>query len=197
MMIRKILLLLVTGLWWIVWPCSAYEGETDTLIYTRLYRGERKADVLPAPTVSSREIDAVFQADEAYHAGQEEEAAKIRKIYNLTGVNLANQGGWQWREGMPKRLLKVFRFREGSMAIRMVHESQNRFSLRITSGHDMHDQGRELLDSVFDMGENRTTVFGFSDEQGEPWFLSFHRSTVTRPSGNEPEAQPDRRVIPS
>ncbi len=196
MMSRKVLFMVLMSLCWAAWPYPAPDGETDTSVHTRLYRGERNATAV-VPAVSSREIDSLSQADEAYHAGQAEEAAKIRRIYNLTDLNLVNQGAWQWREGMPKRLVKVFRFQKNSMAIRMVHESQDRFSLRVSAGEDISDPGREMLASTFDIGVNRTTVFGFNDEEGNPWFLSFHHSVRHQSSGSGNDAQPDKRVIPS
>lgn len=194
-MCKKTALLLTMSLCCFACPFTVNGTEADTLVYTRLYRGERTAET--APSVSSREIDSISQADEAYHAGQAEEAAKIRKIYNLASLNLVNQGPWQWREGMPKRLIKVFRFQKGSMSIRMIHESRDRFSLRVTAGQDIDKPDRELLDSSFEMAQNRTTVFGFSDENEKPWFLAFHRSAVHRSLGSGPDAQSGKGVIPS
>lgn len=173
---------------------AAGHETKDLVILTRLFQGEKSnkgGDVL----VSGRIIDPYSQSFSEYLDQEKEEAARIKKVYNLAAVHPLIMAKWHWEEKKPGNLANTLLLKQKTLSIKMDQLGGDRFRIAIIDGPKFTPQYKELLSTEFILPAGHTTIFGFKDGGDALYFLSFHHmGTAPAMTGKDFKPTPDKII---
>ena len=178
---------------WIVFATFFFSGLSLPADYVvefkmRFYEGVREGDLEATDIVTSSYLQPTVTATIPTRFLLSEEKAQIRKVFNLKDVNLIAEADLQLsaNKGSISHLLrlngKAYRM---EIAIQTKKNTTHQFKISIfeqSEGKETH-----LMDTDVILPQKKMAVLGFENNEGNPYFLSFH---VTNVAGTPPPPPP-------
>jgi len=185
----------------------------DVLVNLRFYEGIRQQDIDKSGVVTSYYLKSSFPGSMVLDIKLGEEQGEISKIFNLKDIKVISQADWAWKEtGEPKQFeLIVLNGHKFGIQVTLL-KATDQFNLKVTEKGE--GQEKKVLESELQLPQEKTSIFGFEDSTGKPYYLALQRqkdrsgiahkegdvATVTRPilvkkaSPAYPEAAKKERV---
>ncbi|MBN1222997.1 MAG: energy transducer TonB [Candidatus Aminicenantes bacterium] len=187
-----------------MWSLSflALNAETEIAMKMRFFEGIRRGQTeLPNVVTSSYlQLTVTANIESKILLGDEED--QIKKVFNLKDVRLVTDADLNWKSRMGD-LSHIFRLngREYKLLLASAPGENPAKSKKGREGIDWHRfridiaeilNGEEtnLLDTEVILPEKNTAVFGFEDQQGNPYFLSLNITNVMVSPPPSPPAPP-------
>jgi hypothetical protein len=189
-MSKKLFRFLFLAFVWVAPLVGADNPTQELLILTRLFLGEQQPQTNVQTTVNSQFVDPYSQSFDEYFKQGEQEAAKIKNIYNLAAITPLCLYKWHWDAKQPGKLANTLTLKQTTLSMQMEQLGENRFKVTIMEGPDFRIGNKELLATEFVLPPSHTTIFGFRNSESKIFFLSFHHL------GTEPARHP-QKYIPS
>ncbi len=151
------------------------EGK-EMVIHLRLYEGFRSAPPQPEKVVSSYYLKQLSQGEEEVRLDADiaREPETLKRVFNLTGINLMTQATLGLQKESNKTPLQVIVLNGRKLLVQLsgMAEQSDRFLVEVLE----EDQPpRSLLETKINLPEEKSTVLGFEDSGGHIYFLSFRR----------------------
>ncbi len=155
---------------------AGLQASEYLLLNMRLYEGT-VGDQAPEPSV----VTTAFV--EPYEAGNilspealKKEKEKLKKVYNISNVQMMIRTNWYWVKGYPSRLFRVFKENGNTFGILLTRgKKDDTFRIEVYDGDSFKKKENNLLETDVVLSQKNTVIFGFKDKKGAPYFLAFHR----------------------
>ncbi|MEN8154469.1 MAG: TonB family protein [Acidobacteriota bacterium] len=163
----------------------------DVLVKMKFYEGMRKDFKKGPSVVSTYFLKPLFVGNISFSSKGTGEAVEIKKIFNLSGIKLMSEAKWGWRSDEKKKEFQVI-ILNGHEFIIFVSSSPEKpenfkisvaqMALNTEKRKMMKEKKKKILPpkliAKFDLilPENKSSVFGFEDSNGDPFFLSISRA---------------------
>ncbi len=186
----------VLGFGLILMMCAGWLGAQKDItldLRMRFFEGLREGGSAPPEIVTSSYLQPLITARISSKFDVEEEKRQIKKVFNLKGVSLITEAPMHWEAKKGKIMMHFFRLNGkqyqvslkpimGESFIRSGNKPVERsYKFLINIFEQAGDAKKNLMETEVIVPEKNIAVFGFEDNQGKPYFLSFH---VTGVSGN-------------
>ncbi len=167
-LIFVIILFLLTGL-----IGGPVKDTRDILVKLNFYKGFKGEKPKGESVVSSFFLKPLFVGKISFESNGKNEGAEIKKIFNLSGIDLMSEARWGWRKGEKKKefQLLILNGHEFMVEITMKAKPDN-FIVMVMN----RQNSKELLKTDIILPERKSSVFGFEDSRGKPFFLSLSRA---------------------
>ena len=168
MRVKKIFLMGIICLWV---GHGFVSGSAQQGIQMRFFRGDREGTTEPPKAVTSSYLQPTFTANFKSRFEPVEEAAQIKKVFNLKAVDLITEAYFDWNV-IERMVAHAWWLNEKIYLITLTSSSGSKF--RIEVFEQTQKEKINLLDTEIILPETNIAVFGFEDLQGKPYFLSFY-----------------------
>ena len=151
----------------------------------RFFEGIREGKIVPPKFVTSSYLQPTVTASIPSKFLLAEEQEQIKKVFNLKEVQLITEADLTWKSKLGD-LAHIFRLDSREYLLVLAPVAKEQFvSKKGKSQGRMHQfkieiseqKGKDkisLMDTEIILPEKNIAVFGFEDNQGNPYFLSFH-----------------------
>jgi len=147
--------------------------KNDILVKLNFYEGLKDEEVKGESVVSSYFLKSLFVGKINIESSEKNESAEIKKIFNLSGINLMSEAKWGWRRGEKKKEFQLLILNGHEFMVEiMMKELPDNFIIVVINRQNK----KVLLKSDIILPEKRSSVFGFEDSRGKPFFLSLSRA---------------------
>lgn len=158
----------------------------DVLVDLRFYKGAREKENIQPSVVAAYYLKPISTAGKILDIDLPDEKTELQKIFNLKGIELMTQAKWAWEKGLTAKQfdLVVLNGRKFIIQLTLLKE-QDHFKLEVMEEGKKTEQ--EDLASELIIPQGKTTVFGFEDSFGNPYFLSCQRHPDKAGNTEEPQ----------
>jgi TonB family protein len=158
----------------------------DVLVDLRFYKGARVQEKIEPSVVAAYYLKPLSTAGKILDVDLPDEKAELQKIFNLKGIELMTQAKWAWEKGLTEKQfeLVVLNGRRFIIQLTLLKE-QDHFKLEVMEEGKKTE--KEDLASELIIPQGKTTVFGFEDSIGNPYFLSCQRRPDKAGNAEEPQ----------
>ncbi len=148
-------------------------GPDVILVDLRLYEGERASGAGQAKVTSTYYLKPMFSGSVILDVGLSEEKGEIKKIFNLNDLRLVTKADLGLKAGKRQRQSKVLTIdgREFLIQLAMSPEDHS-FLLEVV---EKTGSRKKILETVILLPQQKSSVFGFENSQGKPFFISIQR----------------------
>jgi len=182
------------GLFFILLLCAGWlSAQTDiTLDLTmRFFEGLREGGASPPEIVTSSYLQPMITAKISSKFEIEEEKRQIKKVFNLKDVSLITEAPLRWEAKKGKILMHFFRLngKQYQVSLNPILKefvvsprdktADRSYKFLIHIFEQTGDVKKSLMETEVIVPEKNIAVFGFEDNQGKPYFLSFHVTGVS------------------
>lgn len=149
-------------------------GDPDKVVQLRLYEGAREPVKITPKVTTTAQLTPLFRGHIKLEQDHSEEKAEIKKIFNLSSLEKLSSALWVWEEGKPKSRFQLIVIGGQDFYIYLNPKTG-------TDGFQMEVMEKEqakmkkIFESDFILPQNKSTIFGFEDSSGKPYFLAFDR----------------------
>ncbi len=161
----------------------------DVLVDLRLYEAAREKENKKPSVVTSYYLRPIASAYTILDADLSAEKEELLKIFNLDGIQLMSQAKWAWKTGTDKKQFQLVVLDGHKIFVQLtLLEKKDHFKLEVFeegSGKEKKDD-KKNLETVMIVPQGMTSVFGFEDNSGKPYFLSFQRHADSPTLDDEP-----------
>jgi len=174
---------------------QAQESFLD--IKLRVFEGIREGKTEPPRFVTSSYLRPTVTASMQIDFGLEKEKGHIKRVFNLSRVNLLTEADLGFGAEGKKTASHFFRLnsKEYKIYIKLL-DWKNKGSFLILVNELLNDKPDNVLTTEMILLGGNIAVFGFEDRKGKPYFLSFY---VTGPKDKvlppPPPPPPARRKL--
>jgi len=161
------------------------QADSSIDMKLRFFEGVREGKTVPPKFVTSSYLQPTVTASIPSKFLLADEEEQIKKVFNLKEVRLIMEADLKWKSKLGK-LAHIFRLdsREYLLLLAPVPKEYS-----VSSKEDIQDRRHQfkieiieqkeedkvsLMDTEIILPEKNIAVFGFEDNQGNPYFLSFH-----------------------
>ncbi len=153
-------------------------------IKLRVYEAAKEGTLAPLRFVTSSFLQPTVSATIQTEFELENEREKIKRVFNLQNVRLLTEADLKVGEGEGDIARHYFRLNgnEYLLAIRLTEwEGMGQFAIFVNE--IVEDKHKNILTTGITLPGGNAAVFGFENRKGQPYFLSFHITSVISPSG--------------
>ena len=168
MRVKKIFLIGVISLWM---GHGFVSASTQGVLKMRFFRGDRVGTNEPIKAVTSSYLQPTFTANFQSRFEPADEAAQIKKVFNLIAVDLITEADFSYGKSLGM-IGHGWRFDGKIYSMTLASFSGSKIQIEVFE--QMQEKKISLLDTEFNLPGNNIAVFGFEDLQGIPYFLSFY-----------------------
>jgi TonB family protein len=138
----------------------------------RIFEGSEENVTPPSKTVMSSYLQPSRTVTVDAGDSLDVQSRRIREIFNLKSVTLLTESDLAWERGDLEESFQIFRIEEKTYLVRVRPGdiSQRKFRIRILEQDDKTKI--DLLDTEVGLPTDISTVFGFRDAAGKPYFIS-------------------------
>lgn len=174
MRIKKMFLLGIICMWIGQGFVSA---SSQKVLKMRFFRGDRLGTYEPIKAVTSSYLHPVFSANFPSRYDPVDEAAQIKKVFNLVAVDLITEADFKYGRNLGN-IGHDWRLNGKIYSISLTSYSGSKIQLEVFE----HTQVEtiSLLETEFTLPAKNIAVFGFEDLHGIPYFLSFYAPDEAR-----------------
>ena len=148
-------------------------GDSDILVKLNFYRGLKDGIPKGESVISAYFLKPLFVGNVMFESGSGKEAEEIKKIFNLSGIRLMSEAQWGWRSGEKKKEFDILILNGHEFLVEvMMKDIPDNFIVAVSNRSD----GAVLMRSDLILPEKKSSVFGFEDPAGKPFFLSLSRA---------------------
>ncbi len=153
-------------------------------IKLRVYEGAKEGIPEPLRYVTTSFLQSTVSATIQTEFELENEREKIKRVFNLQAVNLLTEADLVVGERIQEMARHYFRLNgnEYLLAIRLT-EWKGMGQFVIFVNEVVEDKHENILTTGITLPGGNAAVFGFEDRKGQPYFLSFHITSVIGPDG--------------
>ncbi|MFC2155605.1 energy transducer TonB [Acidobacteriota bacterium] len=168
---------------------QALIAAPDILVDLRLYQGEREKKSEKPTVVTSYYLRPIFSAGKILDIDLSDEKDELKKIFNLVGIKLMTQAKWAWKTGLRDRQLELVVLNGKKFSVQLILlQKKDHFKLEVLERGQKKD--KKKLESTLIIPQGKTSVFGFEDSMGKPYFLSCQRHPDKAGASDEPVKVP-------
>jgi len=159
--------------------CICLQASTQVDLKLRVYEGAREGTLSPPKFVTSSYIQSTITASMLTASELKAEKDQIRRVFNLQDVSLLTEAdliiGVE-RAGVPLDSVRHFFRLDGKafMTYLRLLESKPDYSFLVLFNEMIGDKPKNVLTTAMILHGGHTAIFGFEDQQGKPYFCSFH-----------------------
>lgn len=148
-------------------------------IKLRVYEGAKEGTPAPLRFVTTSYLQSTVSATIQTEFELEKEREKIKRVFNLQDVDLLTEADLKVGEGVQDMARHYFRLNgnEYLLAIRLT-EWKGMGQFVIFVNETVEDKPKNILTTGITLPGGNAAVFGFEDRKGQPYFLSFHITSV-------------------
>jgi TonB family protein len=152
---------------------QAQESFLD--IKLRVFEGIREGKTEPPRFVTSSYLRPTLTASMQIDFGLEKEKGHIKRVFNLSRVNLLTEADLGFGAEGKKFARHFFRLngKEYKIYIKLL-DWKNKGSFLILVHEFLNDKPKNVLTTEMILLGGNIAVFGFEDRKGKPYFLSFY-----------------------
>jgi TonB family protein len=153
-------------------------------IKLRVYEGAKEGILEPLRFVTTSYLQPIVSATIQTEFELEKEREKIKRVFNLENVRLLTEADLKVGERVQEMARHYFRLNgnEYLLAIRLT-EWNGMGQFVIFVNEIVEDKHKNILTTGITLPGGNAAVFGFEDRKGQPYFLSFHITSVISASG--------------
>jgi TonB family protein len=153
-------------------------------IKLRVYEGAKEGTPAPLRFVTTSYLQSTVSATIPTEFGLEKEREKIKRVFNLQEVDLLTEANLKVGEKVQDTARHYFSLNgnEYLLAIRLT-EWKGMGQFVIFVNETVEEKPRNILTTGITLPGGNAAVFGFEDRKGQPYFLSFHITSVIGPDG--------------
>lgn len=149
------------------------KNSSDILVKLNFYEGLKGENPGSEQIVSTYYLKPLFVGKVHFVSSGENESLEIKKIFNLSGINLMSEATWGWRRGEKQKEFQVLILNGHEFLVEVtMKEMPDNFIVVVTNRQNK----KILLKSNLVLPEKKSSVFGFEDSKGKPFFLSLSRA---------------------
>ncbi|MCP5102269.1 MAG: TonB family protein [bacterium] len=168
------LLLIFTGVPAFAVSAAGTADEGDILVHLRLYEGSRGNEISKSSVVSSYYLKPLFVSSLVSEFNIREEEKELKRIFNLNSIKLMTRTQWGWKYGESQKRFRIVVLNGHEFLVQLTMAGKkNRFKMEVI------DKGQKeqptLLETKVVLPEKKSTVFGFEDSLGKPFFICLQR----------------------
>lgn len=156
----------------------------DIQLDFRLYEGTYgHKNVARARVETSYFLKPMFAGTVFLDVGMAEEVEEIKKIFNLRELNLLIKANWGWKFGKVQKQSQVMSIddREFLLQLTML-KKDHLFGLSVVEKASK----KEILKTEIILPQQKSSIFGFENSSGKPYFVALHRRQDLKIIGKEP-----------
>lgn len=148
--------------------------EGDILVHLRLYEGSRGNEISNSSVVSSYYLKPLFVSSMITEFNIRVEENELKRIFNLNNIKLMTRTQWGWKRGEPRKRFRIVVLNGHEFLVQLTMEGEkDRFKMEVI---DKGTKKQEiLLETRVVLPEKKSTVFGFEDSLGKPFFICLQR----------------------
>jgi len=153
-------------------------------IKLRVYEAAKEGTLAPLRFVTSSFLQPTISATIQTEFELENEREKIKRVFNLQNVRLLTEADLKVGERVQEMARHYFRLNgnEYLLAIRLTEwEGMGQFVIFVNE--IVEDKHENILTTGITLPGGNAAVFGFENRKGQPYFLSFHITSVIGPDG--------------
>ncbi|MGD8535067.1 MAG: energy transducer TonB [Candidatus Aminicenantes bacterium] len=174
-------------------------------IKLRVYEGAKEGSPVPLRFVTTSYLQSTVSATIPTEFELEKEREKIKRVFNLQEVDLLTEADLKVGERVQEMARHYFRLNgnEYLLAIRLT-EWKGMGQFVIFVNEIVEDKHKNILTTGITLPGGNAAVFGFEDRKGQPYFLSFHITSVISSDGEilpppppPPPPPPKKKTQPS
>ncbi len=153
-------------------------------IKLRVYEAAKEGTLVPLRFVTSSFLQPTVSATIQTEFELENEREKIKRVFNLENVSLLTEADLKVGERAQDIARHYFRLNgnEYFLAIRLTEwKGMGQFAIFVNE--IIEDKHKNILTTGITLPGGNAAVFGFENRKGQPYFLSFHITSVVLPSG--------------
>ncbi len=145
----------------------------DIFVKMRFYEGHRKGVKNIPSVVSAFFLKPLFVGNITFNLDNKKESEEIKRIFNLTAIRILNETKWGWRFDEKRKEFEIIILNSHKFTVEVsMLDRKKSFELKIVN----NDNNRVLLKTILNLPESKSSVFGFEDSFGKPFFLSLNRA---------------------
>jgi TonB family protein len=146
-----------------------------------VFQGQREGAPEPFKAVTASYLNFTVSANIPAEADQAAQAARIKQVFNLKDVGLLTEAELTWESGKTDKAFHFFQLDKTFYLVMVTPLSVGQKRFRIEVFEQNGGAKTNLLDTEFTLPEKNTAVFGFSDKDGRPYFLSMQTTSWPAP----------------
>ena len=149
-------------------------------IKLRFFEGTREGQSNPPQVVTSSYLRPTVSANIQSKYLLDEEMSQIKRVFNLKDVHLTTEAELSWDSNKQTSIGHNFRLNGKQYLVKLFpHDNIRSRRFKITVHEQYNEKKSNLLDTEVTLPEKNIAVFGFEDNAGRPYFISFHISSIT------------------
>lgn len=157
----------------------------DILVDLRLYKGARGKESVQPSVVTSYYLKPISSAGKILDSDLSGEKEELKKIFNLVEIKLMTQAKWAWKKEITKKQFELIVLNGRKFIVQLTHlKKKDHFRLEVLE--EGKEKEKENLQTVLIIPQGKTSVFGFEDSTGRPYFLSCQRHRDKEGDAEEP-----------
>ena len=180
-----VIILLLVLCFFILFSVQSF-ANPDTRVDLRLYKGSfsKKPDDRITVTTSYF-LRPISPETYILDPNLKEEREEIKKVFNLLDLKLITQAKWGWKEGKKTKKFHIITLDNREFFLQFFQLDKNdSFKLEVLE----KNSGKEnkLLEAEIILPQEKTSIFGFENSAGDPYFISLQRGKDEDIPGKEP-----------
>lgn len=181
----KMLILLALILFLLV-DSPQIQANPDTQVDLRLYKGSfPKKSMEKISVTTSYYLKPMFSGTVILDSDLKEEKEEIKKVFSLLDLKLITQAKWGWKKGKRTKKFQVITLDNREFLLQFYQLDKNdNFKLEVIEKANKNT--KKLLEAEIILPQERTSVFGFENSAGDPYFISLQRGRDKKIIGKEP-----------
>ncbi|MCK4836110.1 MAG: energy transducer TonB, partial [Candidatus Aminicenantes bacterium] len=160
-------------------------ANPDTQVDLRLYKGsfpQKSTDKVSVTT--SYYLKPMFSGTIILDSNLKEEKEEIKKVFNLLDLKLITQAKWGWKQGRKTKKFQVITLDNREFLLQFFQLDKNdNFKLEVIE--KANEKAKKLLEAEIILPQERTSIFGFENSAGRPYFISLQRGRDREITGKE------------
>lgn len=184
MKLLKFLILLILILFLLV-SSPPILANPDIQVDLRLYKGSFPQKSMDKVSVTTDYyLKPMFSGTIILDSNLKEEKKEIKKVFNLLDLNLIAQAKWGWKQGRKTKKFQVITLDNREFLLQFFQLDKNdNFKLEVIE--KANEKAKKLLEAEIILPQERTSIFGFENSAGRPYFISLQRSRDREIIGKE------------
>ena len=184
MKLLKFLILLILILFLVV-NSPHILANPDSQVDLRLYKGSFPQKSMDKVSVTTDYyLKPMFSGTIILDSNLKEEKEEIKKVFNLLDLKLITQAKWGWKQGRKTKKFQVITLDNREFLLQFFQLDKNdNFKLEVIE--KTKEKAKKLLEVEIILPQERTSIFGFENSAGRPYFISFQRGKDREITGKE------------